>query len=342
MTSKLLGRLVATGWALSIATRLLATPVEEMTSAARNFLAALTPEQRAKATFAMNADERQNWHFIPKERLGLTLKEMTPPQRHLAYGLLNTALSSKGYVKATTIMSLEQILQDMEGPNRKFPRDPELYHFSIFGNPDAQGTWGWRVEGHHLSQNFTIVDGTFAAATPNFMGTNPGEVKKGPRAGIRVLGVEEDLARALVKSLDEAQRQEAVFSKQAPDDIVTSAARVAAITNTVGLPVARMNAGQQVIVEQILKEYCGRLRGEIATADLAKIDAAGRGAIRFGWAGGFERGERHYFRLQGPTFLLEYDNTQNDANHAHSVWRDFNNDFGRDVLKAHLEANHQK
>lgn len=342
MSSKMFGRLIAAGWVLGIVSRLVAAPVEEMTAAAKNFLAALSPEQKAKASFAMDADERQNWHFIPKDRLGLTLKEMNPAQRHLAYGLLNSALSTQGYLKATTIMSLEQILQEMEGAGRRFPRDPELYHFSIFGTPDSRGTWGWRVEGHHLSQNFTIVDGTFAAATPNFMGTNPGEVKKGPRAGLRVLGVEEDLARALVKSLDDAQRKEAVFSTLAPEDVVTGAARVAAITNTVGVLVSQMNAGQQVIVEQLLKEYCGRLRPEFATSDLAKIDAAGRSLIRFGWAGGFERGEKHYFRLQGPTFLLEYDNTQNDANHAHSVWRDFGNDFGRDVLKAHLDASHQK
>jgi len=341
-SKNMLGRVAAAGWALSLVTRLLASPVEEMTSAAKNLLAALNPEQRAKASFAMEADERQNWHFIPKDRLGLTLKDMTPAQRHLAYGLLNSALSSQGYLKATTIMSLEQILQEMEGPSRRFPRDTELYYFSIFGTPDARGTWGWRVEGHHLSQNFTIVDGSFAAATPNFMGTNPGEVKQGPRAGVRVLGVEEDLARALVKSLDEAQLKAAVFSKLAPEDVVTGAARVAAITNTVGIAVGQLNVGQQAIVEQLLKEYCGRLRTELATADLAKIDAAGRGLIRFGWAGGLERGEKHYFRLQGPTFLLEYDNTQNDANHAHSVWRDFGNDFGRDVLKAHLDAGHAK
>lgn len=341
MPSKTLTRLLAVGWILNLLPRLLGSPVDEMTDAAKNFLAALAPEQRAKATFAMDADERQNWHFIPKDRLGLTLKEMSPAQRHLAYGLLNSALSSKGYLKATTIMSLEQILQEMEGANRRFPRDPELYHFSIFGTPDARGTWGWRVEGHHLSQNFTIVNGAFAAATPNFMGTNPGEVMKGPRAGLRVLGVEEDLARALVKSLDDAQRKEAVFSNLAPEDVVTGASRVAAITNAVGIPVATLNAGQRVIVDQLLKEYCGRLRGELAAADLARIDAAGRDSIRFGWAGGFERGQKHYFRLQGPTFLLEYDNTQNDANHAHSVWRDFTNDFGRDLLKAHLERGHK-
>ena len=331
----LVAGLVATVW-------LRATPVAEMTEAAQAFLAALGPEQRAKAVFPWEADERENWHFIPKDRLGLTLKDMTPAQRHLAYGLLNSGLSSKGYLKATTIMSMEQILQDMEGAKRRFPRDPELYHFSIFGTPDAHGTWGWRVEGHHLSQNFTIVNGTVASATPNFLGTNPGEVKQGPRAGLRVLGAEEDLARALVKSLTDEQRKVAVFSAIAPEDVLTLAARVAVITNTVGILADQLNAGQQVMLDQLLREYSGRLRGELATADLAKIEAAGLHRLRFAWAGGLERGDLHYFRLQGPTFVLEYDNTQNGGNHAHSVWRDFRNDFGRDVLKAHLLRDHQK
>ena len=340
MNSHWLARVVRPGLALFLLSRLVASPVDEMTQAARNFLAALTPDQQAKAMFPWDADERQNWHFIPKDRLGLTLKEMTSAQRHLAYGLLNSALSSKGYLKATTIMSLEQLLQEMEGPSRRFPRDPELYHFSIFGTPAVQGTWGWRVEGHHLSQNFTLVDGTFASATPNFFGTNPGEVKQGPRAGLRVLGAEEDLARSLVKSLSEAQKSQALFSEKAPDDVVTGSARVAAITNQVGVLVQDLNAGQRAIVDQLLREFCGRLRSELAAVDLAKIDAAGRGQIRFAWAGGLERGQKHYFRLQGPTFVLEYDNTQNDANHAHCVWRDFVNDFGRDILREHLQRGH--
>ena len=340
--SRLRAALLAAYLTLVIGLRLAASPVGDMTDAAKNFLAALTPEQRAKAAFAADADERQNWHFIPKERLGLTMKEMTPAQRHLAYGLLSSGLSSKGYLKATTIMSLEQVLQDMEGTARRFPRDPELYHFSVFGSPDVHGTWGWRVEGHHLSLNFTLVEGAFGAGTPSFMGTNPAEVRQGSRAGLRVLGAEEDLGRALVKSLDESQRNEAVFSKIAPEDVVTGAERVAAITNSVGVLVGRLDAGQQAIVDQLLREYCGRLRAELASVDLAQIDAAGRDRIRFAWAGGFEKGEKNYFRLQGPTFLLEYDNTQNDGNHAHSVWRNFANDFGRDVLKAHLERSHGK
>src|SRR5690349_2488707 len=162
---------------------------DEMAEAAENFLASLSGEQRAKATFDLKSDERLNWHFIPRERKGLPIKEMTGEQRALANVLLSSGLSHRGYFKASTIMSLEQILRDME--QGKGPvRDPERYFFSIFGKPESHGTWGWRVEGHHLALNFTI-SGDEISVAPNFMGTNPGEVREGPRKGLRVLGVEE-------------------------------------------------------------------------------------------------------------------------------------------------------
>jgi hypothetical protein len=322
------------------ALRLAATPVEEMTAAAKNFLDALTDEQKAVATFEFKADERENWHFVPKERKGITLGALKPAQRHLAIALLGSGLSQRGFTKATTIMSLEQILQELEGANRRFPRDPELYHVSIFGTPDSKGTWGWRFEGHHLSQNFTIAEGKFAAGTPSFLGTNPAEVRKGPRAGLRVLAAEEDLARDLLELLDPAQRKTAVILETAPDDILTVASKKAEIGEPKGLAVADMTPAQAKLVDRLIEEYVGRLRGDLASLDLAKIDKAGRGKIRFAWAGGPKRGDKHYYRVHGPTFLLEYDNTQNDANHIHAVWRDFENDFGRDLLREHLEKSH--
>lgn len=325
-----------------LAVRLLATPAGEMGAAANTFLSALTPEQKIKATFAFNAAERENWHFIPRDRNGLPLKEMTPAQRHLAYALLNSGLSHRGYGKAVTIMSLEQILQDMEGPNRRFPRDPELYYVSVFGDPADKGSWGWRVEGHHLAINFTIVDGVVVAGTPSFMGTNPGEVRTGGRAGLRVLGVEEDLARTLVTSLNEEQRRQAVVNPKAPDDILTVAAAVADIGPAKGLRLSEMDATQRELVRKVIEEYVGRLRGELAAADLQQINAAGLDQVVFAWAGGLERGQGHYYRIHGPTFLFEYDNTQNDANHVHAVWRDFKGDFGRDILAEHLRAGHGK
>jgi hypothetical protein len=327
---------------LLLAVRLVASPVDEMAGAAGNFLAALSDDQRGKATFAFDSDERENWHFIPKERKGLTLKEMNPAQRHLAYALLSTGLSQRGLAKAVTIMSLEQILAEIEGPSRKFPRDPELYHVSIFGKPEGTGTWGWRVEGHHLSVNFTIVDGKVAAGTPSFMGTNPAEVRVGSRAGLRVLAHEEDLGRQLVKSLDAEQQKTAIVDTKAPDDVVTAASRKAEVGKPIGIAFSRLKSEQRALAFKLIREYVQRLRGEVADVEIAKIEKSPASAIYFAWEGGLEKGDRHYYRVHGPTFLLEYDNTQNDANHIHAVWREFNGDFGRDVLAAHYQMNHSK
>ena len=327
---------------LLLAVRLLAAPPDEMTRSAKAFLDALTPEQRQKATFPFQSDERENWWFTPVDRRGLPLKEMTSAQWHLAYALLSTGMSHDGLRKALTIMSLEQILQDMEGPNRRFPRDPELYFVSVFGTPDAKGTWGWRVEGHHLSVNVTLVNGELVSGAPSFFGTNPAEVRVGTRAGLRVLAAEEDLARDLVHSLTADQRKVAIVDSKAPDDILTGNQRVADAGAPRGIAWPELSATQQAVALKLIETYAGRLRGELAEADLAEIHATGLSQIRFAWAGGLERGERHYYRLQGPTFLIEYDNTQNDANHIHAVWRDLKNDFARDILAEHLKRDHGK
>ena len=199
---------------------------EDMANAANHFLAALSAEQKAKATFDLGSDERFNWHFIPKTRNGLPFKDLTPAQTKLAHALLGSGLSQRGYMKATTIMSLEEILRDQE--KGKGPvRDPDLYFISIFGKPSATGTWGWRVEGHHLAINFTVVKGELMATTPSFLGSNPAEVKEGPRKGLRVLAAEEDLGRHLVKSLNAEQSKAAIFTIPTPKDIITGADRKA-------------------------------------------------------------------------------------------------------------------
>lgn len=311
------------------------TPAEAMAEAAQHFLAALTPEQRQQATFDLNDAERLNWHFIPRERKGLPFKEMTPAQRLLAHALLSTGLSQRGYVKATTIMSLEQILRELE-QGRGPTRDPELYYVTIFGEPGAQSTWGWRVEGHHLSVNFTLVNGQ-AVSAPTFFGSNPAEVKTGPRQGLRVLAEEEDLARALVGSLSEAQRRQAIIQTDAPRDIITGADRKARRLEPLGIGYAALNSDQQHRLQELVEAYAQRHRPELATRDLEQIRQAGWDKVHFAWAGGLERGQGHYYRVQGPTFLLEYDNTQNNANHIHSVWRDFANDFGEDLLRRHYQ-----
>ncbi len=308
----------------------------EMAEAAGRWLKALTPEQRSQAVFSLDNAERQNWHFVPRARKGLPFKEMTSAQQHLAHGLLSTGLSHRGYLKATTIMSLEAVLKELE--QGKGPvRDPELYYLSVFGEPSAKGRWGWRVEGHHLSLNFTLTGGGQIADTPSFFGTNPAEVREGPRKGLRVLAKEEDLGYQLVRSLTEEQRATAVFSTKAPEDIITSPGRPAQNVAPEGLPGTGMTVEQVELLKALVREFAFRHRPELAEGDLRKVETAGWKSLHFGWAGGLETGEGHYYRVQGPTFILEFDNTQNHANHVHSVWRDFANDFGEDLLKQHYE-----
>ena len=305
-----------------------------MAEASNNFLSALTSEQRAKATFDFKTDERVSWHFIPQRRNGLPLAEMSAAQKHLAQVLLNSALSHRGYFKAVTIMSLEQILFDLE--NKSPRRNAELYYVSIFGKPGPD-VWGFRVEGHHLSLNFTINGDTVLATTPSFFGTNPAEVRTGPRAGLRVLGGEEDLGRQLLFSLDAKQRAIAITTNVAPNDVLSSNARKVTRLEPLGLCASKMTAQQRETLKALILEFIGRNRAELADADWTKIEKAGWDRLFFAWAGGIEPGQGQYYRVQGATFLLEYDNTQNDANHVHAVWRDIENDFGDDLLKRHYE-----
>lgn len=311
---------------------------EHMALTANNFLAALSEEQRAKATFDFKDEERVNWHFVPRSRKGLSIKEMRGDQRALAHALLNSGLSHKGYFKATTIMSLEQILHEME-QGRGNVRDPELYFVSVFGKPDGHGTWGWRVEGHHLSLNFTLADG-HVSATPSFMGTNPAEVRQGPRKGLRVLALEEDLARKLVQSLSGEQKRSAIYADKAPSDIITGADRKAKVLEPKGVTLKSLNKSQQELLRALIREYIYWARGELADQEYAEIEEADPAQIHFAWAGSTEPNQGHYYRVQGPTFLLEYDNTQNNANHVHAVWRDLKNDFGDDILREHYDESH--
>ena len=309
---------------------------EEMAAAANNLLATLNTEQAAKAKYPLADNERFNWHFVPRERKGLPLKEMTPEQKHLAHALLSTAMSHRGYLKASTIMSLEQVLRDLEqgkGPTR----DPELYFVTIFGAPDPKGTWGWRVEGHHLALNFMLVGGKEVSVTPSFLGSNPGEIREGPRKGLRVLGVEEDLARQLVRSLNDEQKKVAIYTNSAPREIITGNDRKAKALNPMGISSAKLNKAQTELLWRVIKEYVYRYRPELADQDLSRIEKGGAKSLYFAWAGSVEPKEGHYYRVQGPTFLLEYDNTQNNANHVHAVWRDFEHDFGDDLLRQHYE-----
>src|SRR5712691_4303333 len=280
------------------------SPAQEMAAAANNLLAALTPDQKGKAVFEFKDDERFDWHFIPKSRKGLPFGEMSTPQRLLAHALLSSGLSQRGYIKATTIMSLEQILYDLE--DRAPHRDADLYYFTVFGLPGKE-IWGWRVEGHHLSLNFAIEGGQVLSVTPSFFGANPARILTGPRKGLRVLGEEEDLARQLVTSLNEEQRKVAIITNSAPRDIITGNGRTARPLEPMGIGSSSLTPSQGELLMSLLREYVLRYRPEIGEAELKDIQGAGE--IHFAWAGGIEPGQGHYYRIQGTNFLMDYDNT---------------------------------
>lgn len=322
-------------------------PALDMASAAKNFIASLTDSQKSKALFKTNDDHREGWYFIPDKfikplgkRKGLLIKEMTQQQRLLAHALLASAMSSDGYRQATTVMTLEAILHEIEKKNPI--RDPELYYVSIFGKPGPKSTWGWRFEGHHLSINVAIAKGKLYSVTPSFFGTNPARSEGGSFEGLEVLADEQDLARNLVKSLDESQRKLAILPGKAPADIITKQNRKAdreTFLPAKGIPYEKLNASQQKELIKLLNMYMLKYRTEI----LIEIDRRkqnSKNKLHFAWAGGFERGEGHYYRIQSSDFLFEYDNTQGGANHVHAVWRDFDGDFGRDLLKEHLKEKH--
>jgi hypothetical protein len=322
-----------------------------MTTAATKFVASLTPAQRAEGAFAFAGDERLRWHFIPTEmfpRKGLTIKQMTEPQRRLAHDLLKTGLSQRGYMTATSIMDLETVLGALEAAERAagpqpprgqaLVRDTERYFFSVFGTPGSRDPWGWRVEGHHISLDFTVVDGSLVASSPTFFGSNPAEVREGPKKGLRILGAEEDAARGLLQSLDASQRAKAIVDAKAPGDMLTMNNLNINPLSPSGITTADLTAAQRDLLMKLIDVYTGYMASDLAEERTARFKKAGVGKIGFAWAGETERGKKHYYRIQGPTFLVEYDNTQNDGNHIHSVWRDFDGDFGRDLLREHLKS----
>ena len=314
--------------------------VTEMMAAAQNFLASLDEQQTALTRFKMDDPVRKTWKFTPGERKGITLEQLRPDQDYLAIALLNSGLSNEGFSKALTIMSQERILFELE--NNAAMRNSEKYHISIFGEPTPTTSWGWRFEGHHFSCTVTIADGKLVSMTPHFMGTNPGEVQKGPRSGLRMLKDEEELAIQLVKSFTEAQKKEGVLSDKAPPDILSGEKPKVDPLSPAGLTVASLDEKQRGLVWDIIKEYVGRFRPDLSDLIQERIRTTGDPKLTFAWMGGTEPGQGKYYRIQSPEFLFEFDNTQNNANHPHTAWRDFKGDFGEDILSAHLKAEHAK
>ena len=319
-----------------------------MASAANAFVNSLSPEQRQKATSPFESNERLHWNFIPSEafpRNGLLLKDMNENQRKLVHDLLKSALSQRGYLTATAIMDLESTLGDLERRAREsgrgaesMVRDPLKYYVSVFGSPSTKNAWGWRVEGHHVSLHFTVVNGDLIASSPTFFGSNPAEVREGPKKGLRILGDQEDAARDLLMTLNDSQRAKAIIQNVALNEIVTTNKLDISPLSPAGIPAAEMTPPQREMLMKVVNIYISKMADDIAADRTAKLQKAGVDKIAFAWAGETERGKKHYYRIQGPTFLIEHDNSQNDGNHVHSVWRDFNGDFGRDLLREHVAS----
>jgi Protein of unknown function (DUF3500) len=311
---------------------------EKMAAAAQAWLQSLDETQQRQAIYPVDSAERENWHFVPKGRNGLPLKAMNATQSRLARELVATGLSQRGLLTTDAIIALEDVLFAMSGSAH---RDRGLYCFTVFGPPDPHGTWGWRLEGHHLSINFLVADGEKVSVTPMFFGSNPAEVRiEHAQKGQRALAAEQDQGRALLLALDDAQRRVALIADQAPGDILTGNDREAKLARPAGLAYAQMTIAQQAQLRALVEVYSGRLRPELAAAELQKIADRGWDSVHFAWAGGSRPGQAHYYRIHGPDFVIEYDNIQDDGNHIHTSWRRFDGDFGRDLLREHHQRAH--
>jgi len=309
---------------------------DAMAAAASAFVATLNGARREQAVLPFEDPERVTWAYVPGVRAGITVAELTGPQRMALHAMLRTALSQPGYLKVVSIMQLEEILRAIETGG--FLRSVDHYTVAIFGDPDSTEPWGWRFEGHHVSLNFTTVDPQGLSTAPLFLGSNPAEVRNGPLTGLRVLAAEEDLARELVTTLPAELRARAIVSEEAPRDIVTRNDPVARDVPIVGLAAADMSAEHRLLLLHLLETYAGNLEASLAEARLAAIRDSGFDELHFAWMGSTEVGDPHYYRIHGPTVLIEYDNVQNAGNHVHSVWRDLQNDFGVDLLRQHYES----
>lgn len=321
---------------------------DDMQADVQAFLQALTPEQRKLVAYPFAGDERFNWHFVPRQRKGLALKQMTPAQRTMAMALIKTGLSQSGYDKATAIMAMENVLRIIEKrADTDTYRDPDNYAFTVFGDPatDAE-PWGWRVEGHHISLNFSSLTGQVLSVSPMFLGSNPGEVRVDvPQKGQQILRQETELAFALLKTLTTEQRKQAVIAPVAYTEMVTGNSRKASLERMDGLTLADMTTEQRTLFLNLLGVYMSRYRVTLAKQQMGRIEKAGLDQLRFAWAGDLTPdlgvGKGWYYRIHGPMLLIEYDNSQNNANHIHTIVRDLTNDFGEDLLKEHYAKQHK-
>jgi hypothetical protein len=312
------------------------------TAAAQSLASSLTGPAKDKAMLPLDHEARTQLNYVPMVRAGVPLEELSDPQKTQALSLLRSGLSESGFATAQKIIAHEDILREIEkaaGVNNYMRRQPGLYYTAVFGTPAADGMWGWRFEGHHLSVNVTHggKDGDIVA--PLFFGSNPAKVLSGPSAGLRILAAEEDEARALMALFSADQKTKVVIAPETTNDIVTTNKPKAEIAQFDGVAAGAMTAPQKAQLRKLLDVYAARFPAAQRTSQLARIDKAGFDKLHFAWAGSLDVGKKHYYRIHGPTVLIEYDNSQNDANHIHSMWRDLQHDFGGDLLRKHLAAN---
>ena len=319
---------------------------QELSEKATVFLHSLSEELRASAQFSLTDDERFNMNYVPLPRKGPRFHDFDETQKTAAMDLLRSSLGEEGFRKSKEIMSLEKILRVIENddhdkmPDGRPRRDPLNYHFSIFGDPSSGSPWGWRFEGHHLSLNFTSTDNKITSSTPTFFGTNPGTVKITGHKEKEVLRAETSLSFELVNSLSPEQLKKTLFAEKAPPEIFTENKKRVENIEQKGIFYNDLSAEQQKMLMQLIDLYLSNFEKGFLKSYRNKIEKAGIENISFAWAGSLKPGIANYFRIQGPVLLIEYDNTQNNANHVHTVVRDPTNDYGEDSLKKHYKEHH--
>jgi hypothetical protein len=301
---------------------------------ANRFLGTLDDGQRKQVLTAFESGNRLDWHYIPRSRPGLSLGEMNPSQAAAARALFATVLNQRGLEMLDGVRLLEGVLREQQGSFR----DPGRYYVSVFGTP-GRFPWGWRFEGHHLSLNVALPAAGQISATPFFLGAHPATVRDGRHKGFRLLGAAEDLARQVMASLDDAQRRSALIANRSFGEIVASPQREQDLGQPRGLELAAMTPAARGLVEALMDRFLGTLAPDLLAAQKRRVMEQGLERFRFAWAGSLVPGEAHYFRVHGPVTLIEHDNTQNGANHVHSVWRDLAADFGHDALGDHYRQN---
>ena len=314
-----------------------------MTKAAKRFVESLSGDQRDKTIYEYMDGERIFWYYPPVNRHGIPLRDMDDDQRQLAYSLMETGLTDRSFDQAKLIIEHESVLGPLEKEAgvTSFVRDPDLYYWTVFGDPGSdKEPWGWRVEGHHISLNFSLWGDKFISMTPFFFGANPAEVRKGPKKGLRILDQREDLGFELMNSLDQGQTSKATIYGEAPYDILTYNASRVSLPPEEGLPASKMNDTQKGILRNLVNVYVSQVRTDMAQEKLQRLEEEGFDGLHWAWGGPVEEGKAHYYRIHGGNFVVEFDNRQNGANHIHSVWRDVENDFANDVLREHLLLYH--